>query len=175
VVDALLVARKFKIRVASRNPSSDAAKALKARGVEVVKADLLEPSSLKALYDGARGAFLVTNFGDPAQRGREEEIGTRAVNAARSAGVKHLIWSTLPDVEQISGGRLKVQHFTMKAHVDAVVRSAGFERYTFVEAPFYFQNLRAASSASTTPPPWAPVPPTTLITGSVTIVSSVRP
>jgi uncharacterized protein YbjT (DUF2867 family) len=142
VVDALLAARKFKLRVASRNPSSDAAKALTARGVEVVKADLLEPSSLKALYDGAHGAFLVTNFGDPAQRGREEAIGASAVNAARSAGVKHLIWSTLPDVEKISGGRLKVEHFTMKAHVDAVVRSAGFERYTFVEAPFYFQNLR---------------------------------
>jgi uncharacterized protein YbjT (DUF2867 family) len=141
VVDALLAARKFKVRVASRNPSSDAAKALKARNVEVVKADMLEPSSLKAFYDGAHGAFLVTNFGDPAQRGREEEIGASAVNAARSAGVKHLIWSTLPDVEKISGGRLKVRHFTMKAHVDAVVRSAGFERYTFVEAPFYFQNL----------------------------------
>ena len=141
VVDALLATRKFKVRVASRNPSSDAAKALIARRVEVVKADLLEPSSLKALYDGAHGAFLVTNFGDPAQRGREEKIGAGAVNAARSAGVKHLIWSTLPDVEKISGGRLKVQHFTMKAHVDAVVRSAGFERYTFVEAPFYFQNL----------------------------------
>ncbi len=107
-----------------------------------MKADLLEPSSLKALYHGARGAFLVTNFGDPAQRGREEEIGASAVNAARSAGVKHLIWSTLPDVEKISGGRLKVEHFTMKAHVDAVVRSAGFERHTFVQAPFYFQNLK---------------------------------
>jgi uncharacterized protein YbjT (DUF2867 family) len=107
-----------------------------------VKADLLEPTSLKALYEGARGAFLVTNFGDPAQRGREEEIGASAVNAARAAGVKHLIWSTLPDVEKISGGRLKVEHFTMKAHVDAVVRSAGFERHTFVQAPFYFQNLK---------------------------------
>jgi uncharacterized protein YbjT (DUF2867 family) len=141
VVDALLAARKFKVRVASRNPSSDAAEALTARGVEVVKADLLEPSSLKALYDGARGAFLVTNFGDPAQGVREEEIGAGAVNAARSAGVRHLIWSTLPDVEKISGGRLEVQHFTLKARVDAVVRSAGFERHTFVEAPFYFQNF----------------------------------
>ena len=141
VVDALVAARKFKVRVGSRNPFSDAAKALTARGIEVVNADLLEPSSLKALFNGAHGAFLVTNFGDPAQGEREEEIGASAVNAARSSGVKHLIWSTLPDVEKISGGRLKVQHFTMKAHVDAVVRSAGFERYTFVEAPFYFQNL----------------------------------
>ena len=141
VVDALLAARKFKVRAASRNPSSDAAKSLTARGVEVVKADLLDPSSLKALYEGAHGAFLVTNYGDPAQRGHEEEIGASAVNAARTAGVKHLIWSTLPDVEKISGGRFKVEHFTMKAHVDAAVRFAGFQRYTFVEPPFYFQNL----------------------------------
>jgi uncharacterized protein YbjT (DUF2867 family) len=65
VVDALLAAGKFRVRVASRNPSSASAKALTARGVAVVNADLLEPSSLKALYDGARGAFVVTNFGDP--------------------------------------------------------------------------------------------------------------
>src|SRR5450432_1201091 len=117
VVDALLAARKFKVRVASRNPSSDAAKALTARGVEIVKADLLESSSLGALYDGAHGAFVVTNFWDPAQGEREEEVGVGAVKAARAAGVKHLVWSTLPDVEKLSGGRLKVKHFTMKAHV----------------------------------------------------------
>ncbi|NUO54081.1 MAG: NmrA family NAD(P)-binding protein [Polyangiaceae bacterium] len=142
VVDALLAAGKFNVRVGTRNPSSDAAKALAARGVEVVAADLLEPSSLAALYQGAHGAFVVTNFWDPGQGAREEEIGAAAVNAARAAGVKHLIWSTLPDVDKLSGGRLKVEHFTMKAQVDEVVRSAGFERHTFVEAPFYFQNLQ---------------------------------
>ena len=46
VVNALLAAGNFSVRVASRNPTSDAARALTARGVEVVKADLLEPSGL---------------------------------------------------------------------------------------------------------------------------------
>lgn len=142
VVDALLAAGKFKVRVGSRNPSSDAAKALAARGVEVVKADLLQPSSLEALYRGAHGAFVVTNFWDPAQNEREEQLGAAAVEAARAAGVKHLVWSTLPDVDKLSDGRLKVAHFTMKARVDDVVRAAGFDRHTFVEAPFYFQNLQ---------------------------------
>lgn len=142
VVDALLAQGAFKVRVASRNPASDAAKALVARGVEVVKADLLDPASLAALFAGAYGAFVVTNFWDPAQGAQEEAIGTGAVNAARAAGVKHLVWSTLPDVEKVAGGRFHVEHFTKKAHVDAVVRSAGFERHTFVEAPFYFQNLQ---------------------------------
>jgi hypothetical protein len=45
-------------------------KALTARGVEVVKkADLLESSSLKALYDRTRGAFFLTNSGIPLSAG----------------------------------------------------------------------------------------------------------
>jgi len=78
---------------------------------------------------------------EPSQGARETEIGAAAVKAARGAGVEHLIWSTLPDVESLTGGRLKVVHFTGKARVDAIVRSAGFARHTFVEAPFYFQNF----------------------------------
>lgn len=141
VVNALLAAGNFSVRVASRNPSSDAARALTARGVEVVKADLLEPSSLRPALEGSHGAFVVTNFWDPGQMQRETEIGTEAVKAARAAGVEHLIWSTLPDSERLTGGRLKVVHFTGKAHVDAVVQAAGFARHTFVQAPMYFQNF----------------------------------
>jgi uncharacterized protein YbjT (DUF2867 family) len=141
VVKALLAADDFTVRVPSRNPSSEAGRALAARGVEVVKADLLEPSTLGEAFAGAQGAFIVTNFWDPSQGPREEEIGIAAVRAARAAGVEHLVWSTLPDSEKISGGRLKVVHFTKKAHVDAVVKGAGFRRHTFVEAAFYFQNF----------------------------------
>ena len=141
VVDALLAKGEFAVRVASRNPTSDASRALAARSVEVVKADLLEPASLGALFEGAHGAFVVTNFWDPAQAPRETEVGTKAVQAARAAGVGHLIWSTLPDCEKLTGGRQKVEHFTGKAHVDAAVTSAGFPRHTFVQAPMYFQNF----------------------------------
>ena len=63
------------------------------------------------------------------------------MRAAKDAGVKHLVWSTLPDVEAISGGKFHVPHFTGKAKVDAIVKAAGFSSHTFVIAPFYFQNL----------------------------------
>lgn len=143
VVDALLASASFTVRVASRNPASEAAKELVNRGVEVVKADLLEPASLRLLFQGAYGAFVVTNFWDPAQMRRETEIGAAAVRAARSFGIEHLIWSTLPDCERITGGRLKVVHFTDKARVDAVVEAAAFPRHTFVQAPMYYQNFLA--------------------------------
>jgi uncharacterized protein YbjT (DUF2867 family) len=141
VADALVGAGEFAVRVTSRDPASDAARMLAARGVEVVKADLLDPSSLRSALAGAHGAFVVTNFWDPAQMPRETEIGAAAVQAARAAGVKHLIWSTLPDSEKLTGGRLRVAHFTGKARVDATVKAAGFARHTFVMAPMYFQNF----------------------------------
>ena len=149
VVDALLGAGKFAVRVVSRNPAGDTARALAARRVEVVKADLLDPSSLRSALKGSHGAFVVTNAWDPAQGPREAEIATAAVQAARAAGVEQLIWSTLPDVEKLTGGRLKVAHFTEKARVDAVVKAAGFARHTFVMAPMYFQNFLTMM----TPPP----------------------
>jgi uncharacterized protein YbjT (DUF2867 family) len=96
VVDALLASGQYAVRVASRNPVSAAAEALKERGVQVVKGDLLEPSSLRAAFEGAHGAFLVTNFWDPTQMQKETEIGNAAVKEARAAGVQHFIWSTLP-------------------------------------------------------------------------------
>src|SRR5215831_11602024 len=141
VVDALLASGKFTVRAVSRDPFGAAAKALNKRGVELMKGDLLDAPSLRLPFEGAYGAFVVTNFWDPAQMHRETEIGAAAVRAARSAGVEHLVWSTLPDCEKITGGRLKVVHFTGKARVDAVVEGAGFPRYTFVQAPMYYQNF----------------------------------
>jgi uncharacterized protein YbjT (DUF2867 family) len=141
VVDALLKDGRFGVRVPTRTPDGDAAKKLAARGVEVVKGDMLEPSTLGPAFEGAYGAFVVSNFWDPTQMQRETEVGIATVKAARAAGVKHLIWSTLPNSEALTGGRLKVVHFTGKALVDEAVRTAGFEKHTFVMAPFYFQNL----------------------------------
>jgi len=52
----------FRARAITRNPSSDAAKALAAAGAEVVQGDLDDPASLVKSFEGAYGAFLVTNF-----------------------------------------------------------------------------------------------------------------
>src|SRR5262249_16160844 len=143
-------AGKFAVRVASRNPASDAARALAARGVEVGKGELVDPSTLRSALGGAWSLRRDQLLGS-AQMPRETEIGTAAVQAARAAGVKHLIWSTLPDSEKLTGGRVKVAHFTGKARVDAAVRGAGFERHTFVMAPTYLQNFLTLMAPG--PPP----------------------
>jgi len=137
VVRALQASGQFKVRALSRNPGKH-----RELADEVVEADLNRPETLKAAFAGARGVFLVTTSG---LEGTDEFTqGTAAVRAAKAAGVKHFIWSTLPDVEAISGGRFDVPHFTGKAKVDRVVTEAGFANHTFVIAPFFYQNLAGA-------------------------------
>ena len=134
VVRALRAGNQFKVRALTRNPAKH-----RELADEVVEADLNRPDTLASAFRGAHGVFLVTNF---QEHGAEElKQATAAVRAAKDAGVKHFVWSTLPDVEAISRGKFHVPHFTGKANVDRVVKEAGFANHTFVIAPFYYQNL----------------------------------
>ena len=137
VVRALQASGQFKIRALTRNPAKHPKLA-----DEVVAADLNRPEALRAAFAGAHGVFVVTNAWEA---GRDEsKQALAAVNAAKDAGVRHFIWSTLPNVETISGGTIDVPHFTDKAKVEHIVREAGFAYHTFVIAPFYYQNLLGA-------------------------------
>src|SRR5260370_1518453 len=137
---ALESRRQFKVRARSRNP--DKHREIANEVVEVAEANLDRPETLEAAFENAYGVFLVTNFWE--QGTDERKQATAAIRAARDAGVKHFVWSTLPDAEAISGGKLHVPHFTGKAKVDRIVKEAGFAHHTFVIAPFYYQNLVGA-------------------------------
>lgn len=55
---------EYKVRAVTRDPNSDAAKALQSKGAEVVRADMTIPSSLPQVLEGCWGVFGVTNFYD---------------------------------------------------------------------------------------------------------------
>jgi uncharacterized protein YbjT (DUF2867 family) len=133
IVNALVKDGTFNVRAVTRHPEKYSGKA-----DEVVFGDLTNTQSLKEAFKNAYGAFVVTNFWEAADEMGE---GKNAVDAAKAAGIKHFVWSTLPDVESISKGEFEVPHFTNKAKVDKLVRNAGFKYYTFVQPPFYFQNF----------------------------------
>jgi len=144
VVQALVDRGAFRVRALTRRPGDYHGPA-----EEVVAADLDRPESLEAAFAGVHGVFAVSNFWEPGS----DEIaqGRNAVDAAKKAGVSHFVWSTLPDVEAISRGEFEVEHFTSKAKVDQFVRDAGFASCTFVEAPFYFENLTGNMAPSPLP------------------------
>lgn len=134
VVRALKASGQFKVRALSRAPGK-----YEGCADEVVAADLARPETLVPALEGAHGVFLVTNFWQ--EDVDEIKQAVAAIEAAKAAGVNHLIWSTLPNVEAISGGKFKVPQFTGKAKVDAIVKDAGFPRHTFVVPPAYYQNF----------------------------------
>lgn len=133
VVNAIIKDGTFKVRAITRYPDKYDGKA-----DEVTRGDLTNLESLTSAFKGAHGVFVVTNFWEGADEVAQGQI---AIEAAKEAGVNHFVWSTLPNVEEISNGRFDVPHFTGKAKVDELVKNAGFKNYTFVQPPFYFQNF----------------------------------
>lgn len=137
VVRALVDRGTFRVRAVTRNPAAYSGPA-----DEVVGADLGDRATLAAAFAGAHGVFAMSTF-DDADLG-EFTQGRHAVEAAAEAGVRHFVWSTQPNVELVSAGAFHVPHFTDKARVNDLVREAGFDSFTFVIPPFYFENFLTA-------------------------------
>src|SRR5258708_7401813 len=90
----------FAVRALTRHVDSDKAKALAKLGAEVVAADLDDPPSLERVFAGAHGAFCVTFFWAHFSPVRETANARALAGAAKQAGVKHVVWSTLEDVRK---------------------------------------------------------------------------
>lgn len=137
----------FAVRALTRNPDSPAAQELADRGAEVVAANLDDETSLRAALAGAYGAYFVTAFWEYNDVAREQSQARNLANAAAAAGVRHAIWSTLPDSrdhiplsdERVPTlhGAYKVPHFDSKAEADDYFREAGVPT-TFLSTTFYF-------------------------------------
>ena len=140
----------FTARAITRNVDSDKARALADAGAEVVAADLDDVKSLKQAFQGAHGAFCVTNFWEHFKPEKEISQARNMAQAAKDAGVKHLIWSTLEDTREsipISDdrmptlmGKYKVPHFDGKGEANAIFTEQGVPT-TFLVTSFYWENF----------------------------------
>ncbi|EGU81360.1 hypothetical protein HZS61_008060 [Fusarium oxysporum f. sp. conglutinans] len=128
VVQTILADKKlsseFTIRAVSRDINKPAAKELAAKGVEM--ADLSDADSLASAVQGSHTVFVVTNFWETMSAETEELQGRAVTNAAKAAGVQHIIFSALLNVSEASGGRLKhIVHFDSKARIAQYMRDSG--------------------------------------------------
>lgn len=140
----------MKVRALTRNQQSEKAKALTGMGVEVMQADLDDLESLKRAFAGAYGAFCVTNFWEHLSPEKELKQAAAQAEAAKAAGVRHVIWSTLEDTRRwvpLSDSRMptlmgkyKVPHFDAKGEADREFSSRGVPT-TFLLTSFYWDNL----------------------------------
>jgi uncharacterized protein YbjT (DUF2867 family) len=140
----------FALRAITRNPDSDAAKALAARGAEVVRADLDDAASIERAFSGAYGAFCLTNFWEHLSPQKETAQGRTLAEAAKAAGIQHAIWSTFEDTRDyvpLDDDRMptlqehyKVPHFDAKAEANRRFTELGVPT-TFLYTSGYWENF----------------------------------
>ena len=140
----------FAVRAVTRDVDSDAARSLADAGAEVVAANLDDAAAVERAFAGAYGAYCVTFFWAHFSPERELAEARLMAQAARAAGLQHVIWSTLEDTRrwmQLDDprmptlmGRYKVPHFDAKGEADQFFRDAGVPT-TFLLTSFYWDNL----------------------------------
>lgn len=140
----------FAVRALVRDPGSDKARALASMGAEVVAADIDDEASLKRAFQGAHGAYCVTFFWAHFSPEKELTEAGNMARAAKAAGVRHVIWSTLEDTRQwvpLSDNRMptlmgkyKVPHFDAKGEANKLFAEIGVPT-TYLLTSFYWDNL----------------------------------
>jgi uncharacterized protein YbjT (DUF2867 family) len=141
---------EFTARAITRNPESDNARGLSAMGAQVVAADIDNPASIEKAFTGAYGAFCVTFFWDHLSPEKEKLHAKTMAEAARAAGLKHVIWSTLEDTRRwvpLDDNRMptlmeryKVPHLDAKGEADRYFIESGVPT-TLLLTSFYWDNL----------------------------------
>jgi len=141
VAATLLQSQRFRVRALTRTKDSPEALRLEEGGAEIVAVplELGRQKNLVAAFQGADGAFLMTpSIAPPATI--EAALGRQLADAAVEAGVGHIIFSTLEDVDKITGGTKYAPHFTDKARVADYIRSLPIS-HSFVMLAFFYTNL----------------------------------
>ena len=141
---------EFAVRAVTRDPNSDKAKELAKMGAEVVKGEIDDLQSLKRILSGAYGAYFVTFFWDHFSPEKEKSEAKNMAEAAKEAGLKHVIWSTLEDTRKYIPlddnrmptlqGKYKVPHFDAKGESNQYFIDAKVP-VTFLLTTFYWENM----------------------------------
>ncbi|SPO06597.1 uncharacterized protein DNG_09287 [Cephalotrichum gorgonifer] len=153
----------WKVRGLTRNPDGDKAKELKDLGIDVVAADLDDATTLPAAFKGAVAIFATTNFWEiapkhgieAAEKGEFQQFVNIAHAASDVSSLKHLVLSTMPHCDAISGGELPCPHWDAKAKGTEYVKTKLPKlaaKTTYVWLGWYVDNL--ASSPLMQPQPY---------------------
>lgn len=144
VARALLGSGRYRVRALARSAESARMRELAQLGAEIVIAPLEagRQADLTAAMRGSHGAFLMTPPISPVPPpGRPELVlGLELADAALAAGVEHVVWSSLENVEVRTGGTLWAPHFTEKALVEAYLRTLPL-RSSFIQLAFFYSNF----------------------------------
>lgn len=137
------LSQEYKIRAITRNIDTTRLKDLQHQ-IEVVRGDAQDRASLDMALTGVHTVFIMTtpSFGTDAL---EAEYSTAKMIADVSVekGVKYIIFSTLPAVRELSGGRLtNITPFDAKAKAEQYIRGLNVQS-AFVSLGSFMENFQS--------------------------------
>ncbi|KAJ5903850.1 hypothetical protein N7504_006233 [Penicillium tannophilum] len=172
VARSLLKNPAFRVRGITRNPASDASKALSSQGAEMVKANGLDPEEMRAAFRGSWGVFLNINSDDKVGLQRaccgentrnlhyemktftnpesptEYDMGKLIVDAAASEGVQHFVFSSGAPCSELTNGKVAMKAMDMKYKTEQYIRSLGVFKSVLPLSPGWFlENFLSKEAA----------------------------
>ena len=137
-----LLSKGNRVKALTRKPDSEAARHLEAAGAKVVAGDLADTASVVRAAGDVDTMFLM---GNSYEAGMEEETrqGILAADAAKAAGVGHLIYSSVASADKKTG----IPHFDSKYLVEKHVVGLGIP-YTISAPAAFMENVVAPWSIS---------------------------
>ncbi len=115
-----LLRRGYRLRGLTRHPAGERAQALARQGITMVAGDFAEPDSLARAMQGAYGVFAVTDFWEHGYA-REVAHGKAIVDAAKRAGIRHLVYTSVASADQATG----IPHFDSKYEIEEYLAASG--------------------------------------------------
>ena len=136
VVARKLLADGWKVRALTRDVNKPAAQELASMGAELVAGDMEDRAQLDAAFKDAYGVFSVQNFWLP-NVGFDGEIkqGKNVADAAKAAGVQHLVYSSVGSAHRGMGQK----HFESKWIIEQYIQSLDVP-YTIFRPVFFMDN-----------------------------------
>lgn len=135
-----LLAQGWKVRALTRNANKPAAQGLASAGAAIVPGDMDNRAELDAAFKGVYGVFSVQNFWLP-NVGYEGEIrqGKAVADAAKAAGVKHFVYSSVGAAHRGMGQK----HFESKWIIEQYIQSLDIP-YTILRPVAFMENYNWA-------------------------------
>ncbi|MBI3259453.1 MAG: NmrA/HSCARG family protein [Ignavibacteriae bacterium] len=130
-----LKANGWNVKAFVRDPQKPTAKALVEQGIELVQGDMNDTASLQAAMKGVYGVFSIQQFWET---GFDMEVqqGKNVANAAKAAGVKHLVYTSVDGAERKSG----IPHFDTKGIIEEYIATLGIPT-TVIRPVFFMENF----------------------------------
>jgi uncharacterized protein YbjT (DUF2867 family) len=164
VVRALLTHEyggRWFVRALTQDPSSVKAQELLSEyqtidnRLSLVRGNVYDEASLRSAFVGAHGVFAMTSERHPIKRIRQEEelnheivAGRNIISAAKECCVKHLVFSSLPDIVKASDGKFtRIHHMNNKHKIEQLARRELDGLTTLMPGKYYTKGSSTTSNA----------------------------